>query len=40
MTALLTPARLDELIARFPSRRIVVLGDFFLDRYLDIDPEF
>ena len=40
MTELLTPARLDELIARFPSRRIVVLGDFFLDRYLDIDPEF
>lgn len=32
------PQRLDELISRFPSRRIAVLGDFFLDKYLDVDP--
>ncbi len=35
---MLTPQRLDELLARFPSRRIAVLGDFFLDKYLDVDP--
>ncbi len=31
-------ARLQELIARFPACRIAVLGDFFLDKYLDVDP--
>ena len=36
--ALLTEARLEELIAHFASCRIAVLGDFFLDKYLDIDP--
>jgi bifunctional ADP-heptose synthase (sugar kinase/adenylyltransferase) len=30
--------RLRELIARFPTRRIAVVGDFFLDKYLDVDP--
>ncbi len=30
--------RLQELVARFPRSRIAVLGDFFLDKYLDIDP--
>ncbi len=34
----LTPGRLAELIARFPTRRIAVVGDFFLDKYLDVDP--
>ncbi|MFN8705312.1 MAG: bifunctional heptose 7-phosphate kinase/heptose 1-phosphate adenyltransferase [Planctomyces sp.] len=31
-------SRLEELVGRFPSRRIAVFGDFFLDRYMDIDP--
>ena len=35
----MTPERLQELIAGFSSRRIVVIGDFFLDKYLDTDPE-
>ncbi len=34
----MTPERLEELIDRFPSRRIAVFGDFFLDKYLDVDP--
>jgi len=34
----MTPERLQELIARFDSRRIAVIGDFFLDKYLDTDP--
>src|SRR5205807_996614 len=33
----MTPARFDELTKRYASLRIVVLGDFCLDRYLDID---
>lgn len=37
-TARLEPERLDELISRFGSARIGVLGDFFLDRYLEVDP--
>ena len=37
-TPLLTSERLTEIISRFASCRIAVLGDFFLDRYLDIDP--
>jgi bifunctional ADP-heptose synthase (sugar kinase/adenylyltransferase) len=35
---MLTPARLDDLLARFRSRRIAVVGDFFLDKYLDVNP--
>jgi bifunctional ADP-heptose synthase (sugar kinase/adenylyltransferase) len=31
-------ARLHEIIQRFPGCRIAVLGDFFLDKYLDTDP--
>ena len=31
--------RLGELISRFPKARVAVLGDFFLDRYLDVEPE-
>ena len=34
----MTPARLAELVERFPRLRIAVIGDFFLDKYLDIDP--
>lgn len=30
--------RLNELLAKFPSHRIAVLGDFFLDKYLEVDP--
>jgi rfaE bifunctional protein kinase chain/domain len=30
--------RLAELIAQFATRRIAVVGDFFLDKYLDIEP--
>ena len=33
----MTPARLQELVGRFPRLRIAVIGDFFLDKYLDID---
>jgi len=29
--------RLAEIVARFPSLRVAVLGDFFLDKYLDVD---
>ena len=36
--ALLTRERLAELIAAFPSVRVAVVGDFFLDRYLVTDP--
>jgi len=37
-SSLLSEERLEELIARFASCRIAVLGDFFLDKYLDVDP--
>ena len=30
--------RLQRLVLRFPACRIAVLGDFFLDKYLDVDP--
>ncbi len=30
--------RLQELLAKFPTRRIAVVGDFFLDKYLEVDP--
>ena len=30
--------RLEELLARFPTRRIAIIGDFFLDKYLEVDP--
>ncbi len=32
------PERLNELVGRFSDLRIAVLGDFFLDKYLDVDP--
>jgi rfaE bifunctional protein kinase chain/domain len=31
-------ARLMELVDRFPRLRIAVVGDFFLDKYLDVNP--
>jgi bifunctional ADP-heptose synthase (sugar kinase/adenylyltransferase) len=34
----MTQERLAELIRRFPTRRIAVIGDFFLDKYLETDP--
>ena len=33
----MTPERLTELVSTFPSRRIAVIGDFFLDKYLEVD---
>lgn len=30
--------RLQSLLSQFPDRRIAVLGDYFLDKYLEIDP--
>ena len=30
--------RLKELLDRFPSQRIAVIGDYFLDKYLETDP--
>lgn len=32
------PARLQQLLEQFPTRRVAVVGDFFLDKYLDVDP--
>jgi len=34
----MTPQELDEILARFPDLKVCVLGDLFLDKYLDIDP--
>jgi len=34
----MTPDRLRELIERFGRLAIAVVGDFFLDKYLDVDP--
>ncbi len=31
--------RLQSLLSQFPQRRIAVLGDFFLDKYLEVDPQ-
>ncbi len=36
---MISAARLDQLLAEFPRLQIGLLGDLFLDRYLDIDPE-
>ena len=30
--------RLEELIGRFAQLRVAVIGDFFLDKYLDVEP--
>jgi rfaE bifunctional protein kinase chain/domain len=34
----MVPARLQELLDRFPAATVLVVGDFFLDKYPDIDP--
>jgi len=34
----MTRDRLTELLRRFPSLAIAVVGDLFLDKYLDVDP--
>ena len=36
---MMNPERLRELIARFAACRIAVIGDYFLDKYLDVDPD-
>ena len=38
MQTRLPPQRLRALLDRFPSATVLVVGDFFLDKYLDIDP--
>ncbi|MCH2212134.1 MAG: PfkB family carbohydrate kinase [Fuerstiella sp.] len=38
MSSLLSPERLKSLVECFSDCRIAVVGDFFLDKYLDIDP--
>ncbi len=35
----MTPERLQQLLSAFRQRRIVVIGDFFLDKYLEVDPK-
>ncbi len=32
------PERLEELTSRFRSLRVAVLGDYFLDKYYEVDP--
>ena len=34
----ITRERFEHLTARYPDLRVAVVGDFFLDRYLEIDP--
>ena len=34
----MTPARFVEITGRYPSLRLALVGDFCLDRYLEIDP--
>ena len=34
----LESAELDRITSVFPSLRVAVVGDFFLDKYLDVDP--
>ena len=34
----MTPERLRAITSRYPALRIAVVGDFCLDRYLEIDP--
>ena len=35
----MNPDRFAAIAGRYPGLRIAVVGDFFLDRYLLIDPE-
>ncbi len=34
----MTPERFEKIVERYATLRIVVVGDYSLDRYLDIDP--
>lgn len=34
----MAPDRLRQILDQFPTLRIAVVGDFFLDKYLDVDP--
>ncbi len=34
----ISPERLEGILQRFPQSRIAVIGDFFLDKYLEVDP--
>ncbi len=34
----MTPDRFQEITSRYASLRIALIGDFCLDRYLEIDP--
>ena len=34
----MTPSRLHHLLSRFSDHTIAVIGDFFLDKYLELDP--
>jgi len=36
---MIAPERVAQILANFPRLRIGLVGDLFLDRYLDIDPE-
>jgi bifunctional ADP-heptose synthase (sugar kinase/adenylyltransferase) len=36
---MITRDELSDLLSTFPQRRVAVLGDFFLDKYLEIDPQ-
>jgi len=36
---MLDPARLDQLLEQFSGRTVALVGDLFLDRYLEIDRE-
>jgi rfaE bifunctional protein kinase chain/domain len=34
----MTPSRLSSILSRFPQSTIAVVGDFFLDKYLEVAP--
>ena len=34
----MTPDRLDRILSALPDATIAVVGDFFLDKYLELDP--
>jgi bifunctional ADP-heptose synthase (sugar kinase/adenylyltransferase) len=34
----MTPERFQQIVANYPGLRVAVVGDFCLDRYLEIDP--
>ena len=35
---MMTPSRLEQLLSRFAGLSVLVVGDFFLDKYLVLDP--